>query len=134
LPIDAVCASSLKDRNDKKTYPIDEIPSKMMGLDIGPDSVTRFNEFLGNSETILWNGPMGVFESKAYENGTREMAIHLVSCVASGAKVIVGGGDTTAALEKFGLMKDMTHVSTGGGASLELLSGNTLPALNALEK
>ena len=134
LPIDAVCASSLKDRDDKKTYQIDEIPSKMMGLDIGPNSVTRFNEFLGNSETILWNGPMGVFESKAYENGTREMAIHLVSCVASGAKVIVGGGDTAAALEKFGLMKDMTHVSTGGGASLELLSGNALPALNALEK
>ena len=98
------------------------------------EMMTRFNEFLGNSETILWNGPMGVFESKAYENGTREMAIHLVSCVASGAKVIVGGGDTAAALEKFGLMKDMTHVSTGGGASLELLSGNALPALNALEK
>ena len=134
LPIDAVCASSLKDRDDKKTYQIDEIPSKMMGLDIGPDSVIRFNEILGNSETILWNGPMGVFESKAFENGTREMAIHLVSCVASGAKVIVGGGDTAAALEKFGLMKDMTHVSTGGGASLELLSGNALPALNALEK
>jgi 3-phosphoglycerate kinase len=134
LPIDAVCASSLKDRDDNKTYQIDEIPSKMMGLDIGPDSVIRFNEILGNSETILWNGPMGVFESKAFENGTREMAIHLVSCVASGAKVIVGGGDTAAALEKFGLMKDMTHVSTGGGASLELLSGNALPALNALEK
>ena len=134
LPIDAVCASSLNDRSDKKTYPIDEIPSKMMGLDIGPDSVTRFNKLLGNSETILWNGPMGVFESKAYEYGTREIAIHLVSCVASGAKVIVGGGDTAAALEKFGLMKDMTHVSTGGGASLELLSGNALPAINALEK
>ena len=117
-----------------KTYQIDEIPPKMMGLDIGPDSVIRFNEILGNSETILWNGPMGVFESKAFENGTREMAIHLVSCVASGTKVIVGGGDTAAALEKFGLMKDMTHVSTGGGASLELLSGNALPALNALEK
>ena len=77
---------------------------------------------------------MGVFEAKAFENGTLEMAIHLVSCVASGAKVIVGGGDTAAALEKFGLMKDMTHVSTGGGASLELLSGNSLLALNALEK
>ena len=89
---------------------------------------------MGRVETILWNGPMGVFESKAFENGTREIAIHLVSCVASGAKVIVGGGDTAAALEKFGLMKDMTHVSTGGGASLELLSGNALPAVNALEK
>ena len=134
LPSDAVCSVSLDDHKNKETFQIDEIPSKMMGLDIGPDSVIRFNEILGNSETILWNGPMGVFESKAYEQGTREMAIHLVSCVASGAKVIVGGGDTAAALENFGLMKDMTHVSTGGGASLELLSGNSLPALSALEK
>jgi 3-phosphoglycerate kinase len=77
---------------------------------------------------------MGVFESKGFESGTREMAIHLVSCVTSGSKVIVGGGDTAAALEQFGLMNEMTHVSTGGGASLELLSGNSLPAITALRK
>ena len=82
LPIDAVCAKSPKDVSEK-TYPIDEIPPKMMGLDIGPNSVIRFNEILGNSKTILWNGPMGVFELK-HEYGTREIAIHLVSCVASG--------------------------------------------------
>ena len=134
LPSDAVCASSLKDGIEKDLHLIDSIPENVMGLDIGPDSIKRFNSILGNSETILWNGPMGVFEAKGFELGTREMAIHLVSCVTSGSKVIVGGGDTAAALEKFGLMNDMTHVSTGGGASLELLRGNPLPAITALEK
>ena len=134
LPSDAMCARSVKDGIEKELHWTDSIPEKMMGLDIGPDSIQRFNSILGSSETILWNGPMGVFEVKEFESGTKEMAIHLVSCIASGSKVIVGGGDTAAALEKFGLMSDMTHVSTGGGASLELLSGNPLPAITALEK
>jgi len=134
LPSDALCALSLKDNIQLGPFSIDDIPDEMMGLDIGPDSIHRFNSILGNSKTILWNGPMGVFESKGFESGTREMAIHLVSCVTSGSKVIVGGGDTAAALERFGLMNEMTHVSTGGGASLELLSGNPLPAITALEK
>ena len=134
LPSDAICAKSVKDGIEKELHLTDSIPEKMMGLDIGPDSIQRFNSILGNSETILWNGPMGVFEVKGFESGTKEMAIHLVSCIASGSKVIVGGGDTAAALEKFGLMSEMTHVSTGGGASLELLSGNPLPAITALEK
>ena len=134
LPSDAICASSLKDGIEKELHFTESIPENVMGLDIGPDSVKRFNSILGNSETILWNGPMGVFEVKGFESGTREMAIHLASCVTSGSKVIVGGGDTAAALEKFGLMNEMTHVSTGGGASLELLSGNPLPAITALEK
>ena len=134
LPSDAICAKSVKDGIEKELHLTDSIPEKMMGLDIGPDSIQRFNSILGNSETILWNGPMGVFEVKGFESGTKEMAIHLVSCIASGSKVIVGGGDTAAALEKFDLMSEMTHVSTGGGASLELLSGNPLPAITALEK
>ena len=134
LPSDALCALSLKDNMQQGPFSIDDIPDEMMGLDIGPDSIHRFNSILGNSKTILWNGPMGVFESKGFESGTREMAIHLVSCVTSGTKVIVGGGDTAAALERFGLMDEMTHISTGGGASLELLSGNPLPAITALEK
>ncbi|MDP6169351.1 MAG: phosphoglycerate kinase [Candidatus Marinimicrobia bacterium] len=134
LPSDALCALSLKDNIQEGPCSIDDIPDNMMGLDIGPDSMRRFNTILGNSKTILWNGPMGVFESKGFESGTREMAIHLVSCVTSGSKVIVGGGDTAAALEQFGLMNEMTHVSTGGGASLELLSGNSLPAITALRK
>ena len=134
LPSDAICAKSVKDGIEKELHLTDSIPEKMMGLDIGPDSIQRFNSILGSSETILWNGPMGVFEVKGFESGTKEMAIHLVSCIASGSKVIVGGGDTAAALEKFDLMSEMTHVSTGGGASLELLSGNPLPAITALEK
>lgn len=134
LPSDAICAKSVKDGIEKELHWTDSIPEKMMGLDIGPDSIQRFNSILGSSETILWNGPMGVFEVKGFESGTKEMAIHLVSCIASGSKVIVGGGDTAAALEKFDLMSEMTHVSTGGGASLELLSGNPLPAITALEK
>jgi phosphoglycerate kinase len=76
---------------------------------------------------------MGVFEKKGYENGSRQMAIHLTSCITNGAKVIVGGGDTASALENFNLLDEMTHVSTGGGASLELLSGRQLPALKVLE-
>ena len=134
LPSDAICAKSVKDGIEKELHWTDSIPEKMMGLDIGPDPIQRFNSILGSSETILWNGPMGVFEVKGFESGTKEMAIHLVSCIASGSKVIVGGGDTAAALEKFDLMSEMTHVSTGGGASLELLSGNPLPAITALEK
>ena len=134
LPSDAICAKSVKDGIEKELHWTDSIPEKMMGLDIGPDSIQRFNSILGSSETILWNGPMGVFEVKGFESGTKQMAIHLVSCIASGSKVIVGGGDTAAALEKFDLMSEMTHVSTGGGASLELLSGNPLPAITALEK
>ena len=134
LPSDALCARSLKDNTQEGPFPIEDIPDDLMGLDLGPDSIHRFNSILGNSKTILWNGPMGVFELDGFESGTRDMAIHLVSCVANGSKVIVGGGDTAAALEGFGLMKEMTHVSTGGGASLELLSGNPLPAITALER
>ena len=112
---------------------IHEIPSGLMGLDIGPETLATFNSILGQSQTVVWNGPMGVFEVNGFETGTREMGIHLANCVSNDTKVIVGGGDTAAALETFGLLKEMTHVSTGGGASLELLSGNRLPALEALE-
>ena len=134
LPADVVTAPEFDEYSEATTRDSESVPEDGLILDIGPLAAKEYARILGIADTIIWNGPMGVFESKAFENGTREMAIHLVSCVASGAKVIVGGGDTAAALEKFGLMKDMTHVSTGGGASLELLSGNALPALNALEK
>ena len=134
LPIDVICGKSPEEPIEKGTYLTKDIPEDLMGLDIGPESINMFNSILGNSKTILWNGPMGVFEIKDFELGTREMAIHLVSCISNGSRVIVGGGDTAAALESFGLIKDMSHVSTGGGASLELLSGNQLPALRVLEK
>ncbi len=133
LPEDVICGKNLEDNNPKGPYKINSIPKDLMGLDIGPDTLSSYNSILGKSQTIVWNGPMGVFEKKGFESGTREMGIHLVSCIANGSKVIVGGGDTASALENFNLLDEMTHVSTGGGASLELLSGNQLPALKVLE-
>ena len=134
LPIDVICGSSPTESEVMGTFLIQDIPDDYMGLDIGPETLSMYNSILGNSKTILWNGPMGVFENRQFEQGTREMAIHMVSCISNGSKVIVGGGDTAAALESFGLLKEMSHVSTGGGASLELLSGNQLPALRSLER
>ena len=133
LPEDVICGESINDPDPKGPFDINLVPKNMMGLDIGPKTLARYNSILGESRTVVWNGPMGVFERKGYEVGTREMGIHLVSCIANGTKVIVGGGDTASALEDFDLLEEMTHVSTGGGASLELLSGNQLPALKVLE-
>ena len=133
LPNDVICGKTLDDPEPKGPYLIHEIPSGLMGLDIGPETLATFNSILGQSQTVVWNGPMGVFEVDGFEAGTRGMGIHLANCASNDTKVIVGGGDTAAALETFGLLKEMTHVSTGGGASLELLSGNRLPALEALE-
>lgn len=133
LPEDVICGESINDPDPKGPFDINLVPKNMMGLDIGPKTLARYNSILGESRTVVWNGPMGVFEKKGYEVGTREMGIHLVSCIANGTKVIVGGGDTASALEDFDLLEEMTHVSTGGGASLELLSGNQLPALKVLE-
>ena len=133
LPNDMICGKTLDDAEPKGPYLIHEIPSGLMGLDIGPETLATFNSILGQSQTVVWNGPMGVFEVDGFEDGTRGMGIHLANCASNDTKVIVGGGDTAAALETFDLLKEMTHVSTGGGASLELLSGNHLPALEALE-
>lgn len=133
LPSDFICGKNLDDSNPKGPFEIGSIPDGLMGLDIGPQTLNKYNGILGQSNTIVWNGPMGVFEKKGYENGSRQMAIHLTSCITNGAKVIVGGGDTASALENFNLLDEMTHVSTGGGASLELLSGRQLPALKVLE-
>ncbi len=133
LPEDVLCGKSLDDNEPKGPFLINDIPNNLMGLDIGPETITKFNKIISSSETVVWNGPMGVFERKGYSRGTRDIGIHLANCVENGQKVIVGGGDTSAATEKYGLSQLMTHVSTGGGSSLELLSGNHLPAMKALE-
>jgi 3-phosphoglycerate kinase len=133
LPDDVICGKSLSDSEPKGPFKINDIPKDLMGLDIGPATVSKFNDIISQSKTVVWNGPMGVFEMKGYSRGTRDLGIHLANCVENGQKVIVGGGDTSAATEKYGLSQLMTHVSTGGGSSLELLSGNQLPALRALE-
>lgn len=131
LPTDTVCATSIRDGAKTKTVPIDEIPKSMLGLDIGPETIIAYKEILSKAKTIIWNGPMGLFEVKPYDKGTNEIAKFLSK---SDAKTIIGGGDSVAAIERLKLSKFMTHISTGGGASLELLEGKTLPAVKVLEK
>jgi 3-phosphoglycerate kinase len=117
-----------------KIMKIDHIPSTKMGVDVGPASAQQFSEIIQSSGTIIWNGPMGIFEVPEYSIGTRGIAQAMVKATNEGAITVVGGGDTASAVKQFGVHNDMSHVSTGGGASLELLSGNQLPALFALEQ
>ena len=127
LPVDHVVGDRFA--ADAKTQVVEEIPDGWMGLDIGPKSIELFKEELGRSRTVLWNGPLGVFEMEPFAGGTRAVAEFLAG---SDATVIVGGGDTAAAVEVFGVAEKMSHVSTGGGASLEFLEGKDLPGITAL--
>ena len=104
-----------------------------MGLDIGPESITTFNDCLANSETVVWNGPMGVFEFEQFSKGTYAMANALANVTDNGGVTVIGGGDSVAAVEQSGLASRMSHISTGGGASLELLEGKVLPGVDALD-
>ncbi len=133
LPIDVLCSKGIDSQSIEGSYTIENIPRDVMGLDIGIETLKIFESILSSSKTIMWNGPMGVFEKKQFSNGTEKLGIVLSKLALEDRKVVVGGGDTAAALELFGLNKHMTHVSTGGGASLELLSGNPLPAIQSLE-
>jgi len=128
LPCDHIVVSEFKEDADTRVVPV-EVPDGLMGVDIGPETVERFRARLADAKMVVWNGPMGVFEMDAFAEGTRALA----QCLAeSSAVTIVGGGDTAAAVEKFGVADKMTHVSTGGGASLEFLEGKTLPGIEAL--
>ncbi|WP_025228595.1 phosphoglycerate kinase [Fimbriimonas ginsengisoli] len=130
LPTDIVVADRLAEDVETKVVPIDGIADGMIGADIGPDSQHNFAEIIAQAGTVLWNGPMGVFEMKPFEAGTRAVA----QALADGKAVsIVGGGDSAAAVEKFGVADKMSHVSTGGGASLEFLEGKELPGIAALQ-
>jgi phosphoglycerate kinase len=113
---------------------VEEIPDGWMGLDIGPDSVKVFQEALADCQTVIWNGPMGVFEFEAFATGTNAIATTLADLSAKGCTTIIGGGDSVAAVEKAGLADRMSHISTGGGASLELLEGKVLPGVAALDE
>lgn len=133
LPKDVVCSQSIDNDSKHDIYDVTKIPSDQMGLDIGPKTIESFSNHIRDSKTVIWNGPMGVFESSFYENGTKQIAREIASCTERGLVSIMGGGDTASALRKFKLENKMTHLSTGGGASIQLLSGKNLPAIFALE-
>jgi len=131
LPSDVVTAKEFSATAEPHYFDIDEIPDDEMVLDIGPDSCDDFSDVIKASKLIVWNGPVGVFEMEAFSVGTRTIAAILS---ATDAEVIIGGGDSASAITKFGYADDMDHISTGGGAFLELMEGKTLPGVAALTK
>ncbi|PMB19825.1 phosphoglycerate kinase, partial [Fischerella thermalis CCMEE 5319] len=134
LPTDVVVADNFAADANSQTVSIENIPDGWMGLDIGPDSVKLFQEALADCKTVVWNGPMGVFEFDKFAVGTEAIARTLADLSKNGATTIIGGGDSVAAVEKVGLADQMSHISTGGGASLELLEGKVLPGIAALDE
>lgn len=130
LPVDIVVADKFENEANTKTVDAENIPSDMMGLDIGPKSIELFNKKIAEAKTVVWNGPVGVFEMENFAKGTRAVADALAEsdCIS-----IIGGGDSAAAIKKFGLEDKMTHISTGGGASLEFLEGKELPGIAVIE-
>ncbi len=130
IPVDTVCASDFSNEADKKIFKSSNIPNHMMGMDIGPETISLFQEEIKRAETIVWNGPMGVFEMSNFENGTRKVAESMAN---NKGVTIVGGGDSAAAVAKFKLEDKMKHISTGGGASMEYLEGKELPGIKILE-
>jgi len=132
LPIDIVAADEFKNDSPSITVDVDNIPADKMGLDIGPKSIKLFSEELMKSKTIVWNGPMGVFEMENFSKGTFAIAETLAKATENGTVTVIGGGDSVAAISKAGLEKKVSHVSTGGGASLEFLEGKVLPGVAAL--
>lgn len=132
LPIDSVCAPRLAGDAAPKVV-AGAIPDALMGLDIGPVTVSTFERIIEKAGTVLWNGPMGVFETPPFDGGTRAIAQALAAATASGATTIIGGGDSAAAVEACGLADRMTHISTGGGASLEFLEGKVFETIEILD-
>ncbi|MBC8591447.1 phosphoglycerate kinase [Lachnospiraceae bacterium NSJ-29] len=129
LPVDVVVAKEFKNDTEFKTVKIDSIPQDMQGLDIGEESIKLFTEEIKNAKTVVWNGPAGVFEMENFSKGTYAIAKAMAE---SSGTTIVGGGDSASAVEKAGYKDKITHVSTGGGASLELLEGKVLPGIDAI--
>jgi len=133
LPVDSIAGDKFDNGANVVTTASNKIEDGWMGLDIGPLAVSEFREVIKNSKTILWNGPMGVFEMQKFENGTRKMAEAIAEATAKGAYSLIGGGDSAAAINKFGLSDKVSYVSTGGGALLEYFEGKILPGVEAVE-
>ena len=133
LPHDALVATSLEQAKSAKAVPRNAIPGDQAMFDIGPQTAASFSRAIASAKTVIWNGPMGVFETPPFDRGTRAIADALASATAKGATTIVGGGDSAAAVAEAGLEKKMSHVSTGGGASLEFLEGKKLPGVEVLD-
>ncbi len=132
LPVDFVCAKNIDDEAGAEIYKLGKIPADKMGLDIGPKTIKLFKKFIKRAKTVVWNGPMGVYEKLMFKNGTRSVA----ELVAKNkrCKSVIGGGDVVSAVEEFDLIEKFSHVSTGGGASLKLLEGKELPAISVLSE
>jgi len=135
LPVDTVIADKFANDADKKDVTSGEIPADWMGLDIGPKSVALFQDVIKQSKTLLWNGPMGVFEMESFEVGTKAVAEAVVAATKdNGAFSLIGGGDSAAAIAKFGMEDEVSYVSTGGGALLEYMEGKELPGVKAINE
>ncbi len=132
LPVDVVVGDS-PDANEASVTSVDAIPADKMGLDIGPESVELFKREMADGRLFFWNGPMGVFENPLFAKGTEELAHYLAELCQNGAKVVIGGGDSAAAVKKFEDPKRFTHISTGGGASLKFVEGKKLPGIEVLK-
>ncbi|MEI6747513.1 MAG: phosphoglycerate kinase, partial [Bacteroidota bacterium] len=132
LPVDAVAASAFAENAETQLCKAGEIPDGWMGLDIGPESIALFSGIIENSKTILWNGPMGVFEMCTFQTGTKNIAKSIATATSNGAFSLIGGGDSVAAINKFKLADKVSYVSTGGGAMLEFIEGKELPGVTAI--
>jgi phosphoglycerate kinase len=132
LPVDVVVASSVDDEAGARVVPVEMIPDTAFGLDIGPKTIVKFCGLLAQAQTVVWAGPMGVCERDAFCQGTKGIAQALADATDRGATTVVGGGDTVAALARFGLTGRVSHVSTGGSACLRFLEGKSLPGIAAL--
>lgn len=134
IPVDAIVADNFSNEANKQTVDIKAIPDGWMGLDIGPKTETIYADVIANSKTILWNGPMGVFEMSSFEHGTKSVAEAIVAATKKGAFSLIGGGDSVAAINKYKFANDVSYVSTGGGALLEYIESGSLPGVEAVEK
>ena len=134
LPEDTLVADAFAEEANKKTINSREIPHGYMGLDIGHEAIKKYVHIIQDAQSILWNGPMGVFEMKSYETGTLELAKAIAKQTEEGAYSLIGGGDSAAAIKQLGFEEKVSYVSTGGGALLTYFEGNGLPGIEAITK